>query len=183
MNMINLISEFTEQIKNKNVEIYNEASIQYELAMFLRIKIRGYKIQLERNVDFFGINKKETIKKEIDIVVYNQNEKAAIEIKYPTNGQVPEQMFSFIKDIRFLEQLRKHGFSHNVFLAFVDDDKFWRGEFKPKSIYEYFRSDKGICGQIHKPTGKKDELVTLENEYVIRWNNAHTNHKYIAIEI
>lgn len=43
----------------------------------------------------------------MDIVIYNESEKYAIELKYPQNGQYPEQMFSCVKDIKFMEELRK----------------------------------------------------------------------------
>jgi len=36
MDLSSLIQEFTEQVKSDIIEIYNEASIQYELAIFLR---------------------------------------------------------------------------------------------------------------------------------------------------
>lgn len=52
-------------------------------------------------LQFFDITG--TTKHEIDIVVYNDKEKYAIELKYPVNGQYPEQMYSFVKDVLFTE--------------------------------------------------------------------------------
>jgi len=126
MNTVSLIQEFIQKIIRKEIEIYNEASIQYELAIFLRNKLPDHKIQLERNVSYFGFAKNNFIKKEIDIVIFNydKTDKSALEIKFPTNGQYPEQMFSFCKDIKFLEQLKSKGFSNNVFICFADDANF-----------------------------------------------------------
>lgn len=52
------ILEFIEKVKNKDIEIYNEASVQYELAIFLRDEMPEMKIQLERNIGYFGLGKK-----------------------------------------------------------------------------------------------------------------------------
>lgn len=52
----------------------------------------------------------DTVKLEIDIVVNKgriMGPKYAVELKFPGNGQHPEQMFSFAKDIMFMEQLKK----------------------------------------------------------------------------
>lgn len=39
----------------------------------------------------------------------------AIELKYPKNGQYPEQMYSFIKDIKFMQQVKeKKAFCENI---------------------------------------------------------------------
>jgi LEA14-like dessication related protein len=55
MDITNLTNEFIQKIIRKEIEIYNEASIQYELAIFLRSKLPDYKIQLERNVSYLAV--------------------------------------------------------------------------------------------------------------------------------
>ncbi len=45
---------------------------------------------------------------------------SALELKYPRNGQVPESMFSFCKDIAFLEQLGLSGFQSAYVLTVAD---------------------------------------------------------------
>lgn len=99
------ILAFLKQVENGSIEIYNEFSLQHELGIFLRNHFPNYRIQFERNTKFFGIET--TTKHEIDIVIYNEYEKMAIELKFPLNGQYPEQMFSFIKDICFMEELKQ----------------------------------------------------------------------------
>lgn len=183
MNIKNLIIEFIELIKNNKIEIYNEINIQCELAIFLRDKLPNHKIQLERNVSFFELNKKEFEKKEIDIVIFNKTEKMAIELKFPTNGQYPEQMFSFAKDIKFLEELKKKHFKTNLFITFANDKNFWSDKGNEGSIYYLFRNQKRLYGEIQKPTGKKDKIISLKNAYSIHWKDIQNNLKYFIVEI
>ena len=180
MNMENMLLDFMRLIGNKKVEIYNEFSLQHELGLFLRQRLVDYKIQFERNTNFFGINN--TIKHEIDIVVYNDNEKFAIELKYPRNGQYPEQMFSFIKDIKFMEELKMKGFDKTYCLTLVDDKNFY-SESKRKTdniIYSYFRNKNIIHGGIRKPTGSKDEDLNIDGNYLIKWQKCEDKRFYIV---
>ena len=56
MNLLLHLKEFTDEIAIEKIEIYNEASIQYELAIYLRGRLGNrYKIQLERNIDYFNL--------------------------------------------------------------------------------------------------------------------------------
>ena len=107
LNLRQLVDDFFLFIQSKSIEIYNEFSLQHELGIFLREKLPDYRIQFERNVSYFTPDNK-TIKKEIDIIIFNEDksEKYAIELKCPLNGQYPEQMYSFVKDIKFMEELK-----------------------------------------------------------------------------
>jgi hypothetical protein len=112
------VPEFFAAVGRGAVEIYNEFSLQHELGCFLRASIPAPpKVHFERSVEFFeprGADQYE--KKEIDIAVFtpDQRHRVAIELKYPRNGQYPEQMFSACRDIVFLEQLVAGGFSGGV---------------------------------------------------------------------
>lgn len=177
--------EFMNQTSNGSIEIYNEFSIQFELAIFLRANLpKEYKIQLERNINYFGLDKGHFLKKEMDIVVFNPSteEKHCIEIKYPTNGQYPEQMFSMCKDIKFLEELVDAGFSDSYCLVVVNDPLFYsnKGE---EGIYRLFRKEKRLKGTIQKPTGKKDITYHLNHEYKIEWNNISGAEKYFIAKV
>lgn len=70
-----------------------------------------------------------TIKKEIDITIFNEDksEKYAIELKHPLNGQHPEQMYSFVKDIKFMEELKDRGFNKAATFTLVSDRPFYEG--------------------------------------------------------
>ena len=179
MNLKNLIEEFMDLVAVDKVEIYNEFSLQHELGIFLRGKLKGYKVQFERNTKYFGITG--TTKHEIDIVVYNDTEKYAIELKYPLNGQYPEQMFSFVKDIKFMEELKAAGFDGTYCLTLVGDKCFYSGQ-KQDGIYAYFRCQEPIQGEIRKPTGKKDEMVQVVGKYKISWRECE-NHKFYLLKM
>lgn len=172
--------EFMSLVECGNIEIYNEFSLQHELGLFLREKLKGYKVQFERNTKFFEIL--DTIKHEIDIVAYNGERKYAIELKFPVNGQYPEQMYSFIKDISFMEQLKNAGFDNTYCLTVVNDSKFYTGK-KTDGVYSFFRRNVPVHGVIAKPTGQKDETVHLNGVYQIKWNTGNRLYSYYIVSI
>lgn len=136
--MIKTIEDFVDTVKTRQVEIYNEFSLQHELGIFLRSRLVDQKVQFERNVSFF-FQTGEFIKKEIDISVFVTDKSrlcCAIEMKFPRNGQYPEQMFNFCKDIRFAEQLKRSGFEQTFLVVFADDPLFYSGN--DGGIYGYF---------------------------------------------
>ena len=140
MKLLNeLLESFCESIAAETIEIYNEFSLQHELGLFLREKLPDYKVQFERNISFFFPPHRAFTKREIDITVFSphapgrMNLKYAIELKYPRNGQYPEQMFSFCKDIAFLEELQVAGFGSAALLILAEDRPFYEG--KTEGIY------------------------------------------------
>lgn len=46
---------FLQNIENKNIEIYNEFSLQHELGIYLRNNLQIGKIQFERNISYFNL--------------------------------------------------------------------------------------------------------------------------------
>ena len=147
-------------------------------------EFKDTKIQFERNVAHFGFDKNFFEKKEIDICIFSENPTqliSTIELKYPRNGQVPESMFSFCKDIAFLEQLKKAGFSSAYFLAVADDKNFYQG--KTKGIYGLFRNQEPITGTIIKPTGEKNKSVNIIGSYTAFWHSISESSRYCLIEI
>lgn len=185
INIKELIEDFFITATTNNIELYNEFSFQHELGIYLRNRLidKNYKIEFERNVSYFGLEKNKFIKKEIDIVIYNQNEKIAIELKYPTNGQYPEQMFSIVKDVKFCEELFLNGFNNCYSITLTDDDTFFTTKRKNDSIYKKFREEKKLYGEIEKPTGDKNETIKLNNEYKLNWDNWKEQFKYAIIEM
>ncbi len=179
-----LVEDFWKYVINNKVELYNEFSLQFEFGIFLRDKLPGYKVQFERNVSFFGI-KEPTVKHEIDIVIYNDDltEKYALELKYPRQRQYPEQMYAFVKDIVFMEEVKAQGFSSTGVLTLVDSEPFYSGD-KIDGIYQYFRTDKLIEGHIYKPTGSEagKEHLIVSGQYRIDWRELD-GRKYYMFEI
>lgn len=177
------ITEFVQSVGCGNVSIYNEFSLQHELGIFLRTQLVGCRVEFERNVSHFKLTKSNFEKKEIDIAVTSSSgEKlSAIELKYPRNGQVPESMFGFCKDIVFLEQLVSSGFQSAYFLAVADDRLFYSGD--SSGIYGLFRSGKPITGTITKPTGAKDSTITITGTYTATWSPISGNRKYCLVQV
>jgi hypothetical protein len=172
-------------VKSGSIEIYNEASVQCELAIFLRQRMaREYKVQLERNIDYFGLDKGAFLEKEMDIVIFgpNNGEKHCIELKFPTNGQYPEQMFSACKDVSFLEQLVSEGFGESFFVMFADDPLFYNDK-GGSPIFLGFRKEKLMKGSIQKPTGNKDETICLKEIYAIRWKEVGDTLRYFVVRV
>ena len=177
------ITEFAQAVGNGTIAIYNEFSLQHELGLFLRTHLVGCKVEFERNVSHFKLAKSNFEKKEIDIAVTSPTGErlSAIELKYPRNGQVPESMFSFCKDIAFLEQLVSSGFQSAYFLAVADHKHFYSGN--DKGIYGMFRSGTPITGTITKPTGARDSKVTITGSYVASWLPVSENTKFCLIQV
>lgn len=188
-NFEELIKDFFNYLKEEEISIYNEFSFQHELGIYLRnVYHKNYKIEFERNAnkhlhinyDKLTDSNEERIKEEMDIYIYNKNdisERYAIELKYPLNGQVPEQMYQFAKDIKFMQFLKNKGFSKTYCIVLTDNKNFYMGQQKGRiaDIYKYFRSSREpLTGKIEKPTGKyqKDRpFIHLEKEYPIVWNS------------
>jgi hypothetical protein len=174
--------QLVADISRGQIEIYNEFSLQHEVGLLLREEYPRDKVQFERNISYF-FNRGEFIKKEIDIAVFSPDKtelRYAIELKFPRNGQHPEQMFSFCKDILFAEQLKASGFQRTFLIIFADDKLFFSGN--GDGIYGYFRQQKQLHGNINKPTGNKDETIKLKGTYQVNWRAASEYLKYTIIE-
>jgi hypothetical protein len=183
-NISTSISDFMARVATGDTEIYNEFSLQHEIGIYLRNKLGDFKVQFERNVSYFGFDKQHFEKREIDISVFSaekKNLKLAIELKFPRNGQYPEQMFSFCKDIVFLEQLRAAGFHRCIFIAVADDRLFYEGS--TNGIYSYFRGGEQLHGDIVKPTGKRDKILTVQGHYEVSWKPIKGATKYTEIHV
>jgi hypothetical protein len=180
-----LVLDFFRLAKQQDIEIYNEFSLQHELGIYLRSLLPFHKVQFERNVSYFTSDNK-TVKKEIDITIFNEDksEKYAIELKCPLNGQYPEQMYSFVKDIKFMEQLKERGFTKNCCVTLVSDKPFYQGKGN-EGIYKFFREEYSVYGSIFKPTGigKNEDSITLSGKYDFIWQDLSDDRKYYIIEI
>lgn len=179
------VEDFFLYAETDNIEIYNEFSFQHEMGIFLRHRLPRYRIQFERNVSYFTTDNK-TIKKEIDITIFNEDksEKYAIELKHPLNGQYPEQMYSFVKDIKFLEELKDRGFNKTAAVTLVSNRPFYEGR-NNEGIYKYFREEFEVYGEIFKPTGplKGKESILLNGVYSFTWKLVYENSRYYVIEV
>lgn len=221
--MINLINNtidnFFNDLKNGSIKVDvdfdNEFGMQFELGIRLRNALvqngfvgQGYQVYFEKNIkNICRINEwncNDTLKKEIDLLVaktYNGQveELYAIELKFPRNGQYPEQMYSFVKDLAFIAQLKgRFNFKGCWSVVLVDNDNFCKTSNRKTSnaIYTYFREDrnvgdnlKRIEGTIQKPTGKyKYQVPPFINipagyEKTVQWNSINQNLYYYIMQV
>ena len=171
-------------------KIYNEFSLQHELGLYLRDKYENFIILFEKNVKDMEIENKseDWVKYEIDIVIIdkkNYSNKYAIELKFPKNGQYPEQMFQFIKDIKFMEQVKeKLKFEKTYCLTLVNNPSFYSSkslsgrDIKEDGFYKYFRNEGNentpLSGKIKDPVKHKNQeepnTIMLKRKYIIEWN-------------
>ena len=214
------IQKFIEKSLGERIDkdfIYNEFSLQHELGIFLRKELEpfGFKVQFERNIenffqipanlsgkertDWIKVEQKKFCKHEMDILIFKNfdldSAKYAIELKFPRNGQYPEQMYSFIKDIKFMEQVNEKFNIKTFVLTLVDDKNYYikTGHEKDKSIYWYFRSENDteksetITAKqdieknttIQKPTGNK---AKNDNESDEKWLEIKLDNSYKKVE-
>lgn len=169
------LSEFM-RTNGSSKDLYNEISLQLELGIYLRnlFGSLGFNVQFERNINSFvpiSTPSGGFVKKEIDIVIFNgdkdkpeeSTERYAIELKFPVNGEYPEQMFKFITDMQFMEEVKVHaGFKETYCITLVEDANFHTGasdQCDRTGIYQYFRGVGNppcpviISSSVCKPTG------------------------------
>lgn len=180
------IINFLNDIQENKIEIYNEFSLQHELGIFLRQSLtHDLKIQFERNVYYFFNTKEGFTKREIDLSIFDEDfsKRFCIELKFPRNGQYPEQMFNICKDIKFLEELKSKGFTNCYSLSVVEDRNFYTSnKVEEEKIYKYFRNNVDLHGKIIKPTGNRDETLHLDGIYSLTWKNLN-DYKFLLIKI
>ena len=189
--MLDVKKYIEDFINNLDVKLYNEFSFQHELGIYLRNKLSplGYTIEFERpytsivyTPEDFKNNKKkilddkrEAIKKEIDIYIFNNKEKYAIELKFQHNSQYPQAMFSFIKDIKFTQFLKyKLGFDKTYCVNIARDKHFYAttGNEKAGTIYEYFRMAKECKdGEVIIDPLGYSEAIKLIKGFKICWKD------------
>jgi hypothetical protein len=176
-----------ELLKNiKFDDFFIEATFQFKLLMQLAKIFNENCIFPERNIEYYyRLTSQDFSKKEVDIIIeQNNNLNIALELKMPMNGQVPEQMYKFVKDIKFLEELKATGIFDKCYLIVVtNDSNFWQGS-KNDGIYSFFRNGQTLKGKIFKPTGniKKEDCHQISGEYQIKWNIMDNNFRYFVVE-
>ena len=161
---------------------YLEATFQFKLLMQLAKIYDEDGILPERSIAYYKLQG--LTKKEIDIVL-EHGQRTAFELKMPMNGQVPEQMFKFVEDIAFLEELKASGlFAQCCLIVVTNDSNFWQGA-KLDGIYAPFRTGSALTGKVFKPTGEGKDIVNhkLNGEYKIAWKTLENNFRYFVVEV
>lgn len=193
------IADMLEEFMNAQIErcIYNEFALQFELGHFFRSK--GFDVFFERNINSFEYkenpNNPRWAKHEIDLVIEREGARYAIELKFPRNGEYPEQMYSFLKDILFMEQvLDRAEFDGTYTLTVTLDPLFYthttsiRNNNTCTNIYSLFRTGDtpGTSGYIpasvdfYKPTGKKLQSINMARPHLIEWKTSNAPWNFLS---
>ena len=93
-------------------------------------------------------------------------------------------MYSFVKDIKFMEELKENGFAKNAVVILVSDRPFYADQ-RNNGIYKYFRDEYRVYGDIFKPTGamKGKEFIPIKGDYNFTWQSLNGEKKYFIVEI
>jgi hypothetical protein len=173
--------------------IYNERSLQLELAYAFRVAGFGVKFECPIKVARPNGSMKKP-KYNLDLLISRDGQSAAVELKVPFNGRHPETMYDFCADIEFVEAILSAGKAdHGYCLMATNDKAFWDDSGRGSEIHELFRKPGSVLnGVVHKPTGKGSdtEAVVVSGSYLcadmwrqIQGNRLITNARYLLIEV
>lgn len=191
MNMQLLANFFSA--KQNDIELYNEAGLQYELALHLTKELQEYQIRLEYPISRVYQPNSGFVKKEMDIYLTSSSgEKFLIELKLPKqNCAAPQAMYEALKDVKFSEQLKEKGFKNCYSLLITERPSFWAALRANEAIYKLFNGTEVNFESIDsfflpKFLHKKGS-IHLNKTYQVKWNefrDAH-NHfwKYYILEM
>lgn len=199
--LLKKLSDFMDKYGSSD-DLYNEISLQLELGIYLRNDLSGskFKVQFERNIKSFMPESKSEkfVKKEIDLVIFDgdkpetSKERYAIELKFPRNRRYPEEMYAFVTDMQFMEEVKVHaGFKETYCITLVEDPNFYMITPDQKSsggIYGYFRNPGKSISCVQKPTGKHKGTLAynrnVSSSPVISWltPTAGGNRRYYILK-
>ncbi|HEX8295513.1 MAG TPA: hypothetical protein VF593_04395 [Chthoniobacteraceae bacterium] len=178
--ILSQVNAFLRDAAANGVSFFNEAELQHELGFWLRTRMdRAIHVYFERPASSFFPAARGLAKKEIDLVVSPADHAwyFAIELKCPRNGRIPETMFDACRDLQLLEQLTLAGFAGGLFVMHVDDPGFYQSG-SQEGIYSHFRAGLPLPMVIIKPTGSKNQVVSLSGTYRVQWQSYGTAGRY-----
>jgi hypothetical protein len=189
---IELIADFFNQKQNK-LELYSEAGLQYELALYLMHALPDYYIRLEYPITRVYRPNPGFIKKEMDIyLVSPSNEKYLIELKLPKeNCGTPKEMYRAIQDVKFAEHLKSEGFKACYCVLITERISFWLAPQANEEIYYLFNGAEVEFKSIdHSHLPKflhKNGSIDFNHSYKVSWEEFRDSHnclwKYYILEV
>jgi len=188
-----LIDQFFENHNSNGFEIYNEAGLQHELAIYLRNSLPDCIVRLEYPITRIYRPLRPFRKKEMDIyIIDHTGNKYLIELKVPReNCGAPKEMFHAIEDVKFAEELRSNGFSNCYCVLITERSSFWMAPQADSGIYFRFNGEEVSISSIEN-TDLPDFLlkkgsILLSQTYNSPWKIFYDAHnlpwKYYIIEI
>jgi hypothetical protein len=187
------ISRFFRKIMETPIELYSEAGLQHELALFLRNYYPELTVRLEYPTPRIFNPLPEFLKKEIDIYVTSETgQHYVIELKMPKHDSgTPNEMYRAIEDIKFLEQLRQNHVDRCYAILITEQQAFWHAPQANAGIYQLFNGDQIQVQSIdlsHLPKFlTKRGVIELNHQYQAAWNEYFDIHgtrwKYYVLEV
>jgi len=180
-----VIEEFfmDEDIDFSNIS--NEASLQLEIAIYLRKKLnKDSKVSLEIPVNKLKerggvVDKEKYFKKEIDIVVNYNSSQTVIELKFVRKSAgFPNPIYHAVEDVKFCEQiLQRTETNHFITIFLTDHNCVMKGSNK-NHIYKMFNDEIPIIESFKK---NKDTITHMKNlkeiildySYPFIWKDLH----------
>ena len=191
--MLQSITHFFQSIDEQPIELYSEAGLQHELALFLRNNYHDFTVRLEYPTTRIYKPTPSFVKKEIDIYITTKSgEKYVIELKMPKeSGGTPKEMYHAIEDVKFLEQLRHHNMDGCYAVLMTKHVAFWQAARANSPIYNIFNGETVNFQTLTKeefPTFLKNSPeIQLSQTYQAKWNDIvdiHNNYwKYYILEV
>ena len=193
MDFSSVIKRFFEFAKRNDLEIYNEFSLQFELSFYLReIFGKDFKIQLERNISFLGLQS-DLIKKEIDILVYKDigslRDVIIVELKaiIDQSRARPITVFNWITDLKFLEQLKSAGVGSCYSLFVTDNERLvsnsTNSNIKLRLLPDFRKRKIHGTYSTHSKPNKKNKTISLDSEYTFQWKEFVNGQKYFLVDV
>lgn len=138
-----LLEEFFIKRNLEGFEIYNEAGMQHELAIYLRDELPDHRIKLEYPTSKVFCPVRLFQKKEIDIyITHPSGYRILIELKVPREKcGIPKEMYHAIEDIKFSEELKISGFKSCYCVLLTEHVSFWMAPRTNSGIYSKFNGD------------------------------------------
>ena len=189
--MERLLASFFEKVPESCGPIYNERSLQLELACLFRA--HGARVEFERQFVIAPLEGSTCpVKSNLDLIVRNNGQTTAIELKVPLNGRHPETLYDFCNDIAFVEAILRAGHADTgVCLMLTSDRTFWFDSGRGSTIHNLFRRKGSLLnGAIQKPTGTANTTVVVSGKYypadlwaAVRDTRLMGAAQYLAVEI
>ena len=192
------------KITGQRIEVFNEASLQLQLASILKTLGELYEetpderfnIELEKNVTLVGgtFIKSKTEKAKIDIWFSLENIKSgekhscAIELKYfkKANHREPNNRYDVFKDLHNLE--RYGGFVDIGFLLVATDHPHYinKEEFSPDTKDFDFREGRSYSAGVdlvYRTQNPYGPPITLQGSYDFSWRKVETGLSFLFIPV
>lgn len=172
--MENLIEDFFENPPEECGAIYNERSLQLELAYWFRRM--GARVEFERSYRVTALDGSTCpSKSNLDLLVEKDGATIALELKVPLNGRHPETLYDFCNDVAFVEGIVRGGLADRGYCLLVTNERaFWTDSGRGSTIHNLFRcAGSTLTGLVEKPTSPKNTAVVLSGRYAPadRWRN------------